>query len=85
MQAARASGEVGRICAELVYGYNRHPVWSEAARELCYTTQELEALEGLIPGIGSCAEDVIEEGGGHPAKAGPWPAVPAWPTSPRCA
>jgi hypothetical protein len=27
VQAARAAGEVGRICAELVYGYNRHPAW----------------------------------------------------------
>jgi alkylation response protein AidB-like acyl-CoA dehydrogenase len=27
VQAARSAGEVGRICAELVYGYNRHPVW----------------------------------------------------------
>jgi alkylation response protein AidB-like acyl-CoA dehydrogenase len=26
-QVARAAGEVGRVCAELVYGYNRHPVW----------------------------------------------------------
>jgi alkylation response protein AidB-like acyl-CoA dehydrogenase len=25
VQAARAAGEVGRICAELVYGYNRNP------------------------------------------------------------
>jgi len=25
VQAARAAGEVGRICAELVYGYNRPP------------------------------------------------------------
>jgi alkylation response protein AidB-like acyl-CoA dehydrogenase len=27
VQAARAAGEVGRVCAELVYGYNRHPTW----------------------------------------------------------
>jgi hypothetical protein len=26
VQSARAAGEVGRICAELAYGYNRHPV-----------------------------------------------------------
>ena len=26
-QAARAAGEVGRICAEIVHGYNRHPAW----------------------------------------------------------
>ncbi len=28
-QAARAAGEVSRICAELVFGYNRHPAWDE--------------------------------------------------------
>ena len=27
VQAARGAGEVARICAELVYGYNRHPAW----------------------------------------------------------
>ena len=30
VQAARAAGEVGRICAELVFGYNRHPAWDGA-------------------------------------------------------
>ena len=28
-QAARAAGEVGRVCAEIVHGYNRHPVWDD--------------------------------------------------------
>jgi hypothetical protein len=27
VQAARAAGEAGRVCAELVYGYNRHAAW----------------------------------------------------------
>jgi alkylation response protein AidB-like acyl-CoA dehydrogenase len=27
VQAARAAGESGRVCAELVYGYNRHAAW----------------------------------------------------------
>ena len=27
VQSARAAGEVGRICAELVFGYHRHPSW----------------------------------------------------------
>ena len=30
VQAARTAGEVGRICAELVFGYNRHPAWDGA-------------------------------------------------------
>jgi len=73
VQCARAAGEVGRICAELVYGYNRHPAWDEEARKACYEARELEELEDVIPGIGSCAVDVIGEGDSHPAKAGPCP------------
>ncbi len=71
VQCARASGEVGRICAELVYGYNLHPTWGEEARKACYEAKDLDELEDLIPGIGSCAVDVIGEGGTHPDKAGP--------------
>jgi alkylation response protein AidB-like acyl-CoA dehydrogenase len=71
VQAARASGEVGRICAELVYGYNKHPEWDEETRKACYDAKELDELEDLIPGIGSCAVDVIAEDGSHPEKAGP--------------
>jgi len=31
VQAARAAGEAGRVCAELVYGYNRHAAWDGGA------------------------------------------------------
>jgi alkylation response protein AidB-like acyl-CoA dehydrogenase len=74
VQAARAAGETGRICAELVFGYNRHPAWDDEACEGCYQDEELEALEGVIPGIAGCAPgfgDVAEEGQKHPPKAGP--------------
>ena len=27
VQTARAAGEVGRICADLIFGYRRHPAW----------------------------------------------------------
>jgi alkylation response protein AidB-like acyl-CoA dehydrogenase len=70
VQCARAAGEVGRICAELVYGYNAHPTWDGDARKACWEARELEAIEDLIPGITSCAVDVVE-GGAHPDKAGP--------------
>jgi alkylation response protein AidB-like acyl-CoA dehydrogenase len=30
VQSARAAGEVGRIAAELTFGYNRHPAWDGA-------------------------------------------------------
>ncbi|HEX5399658.1 MAG TPA: acyl-CoA dehydrogenase family protein, partial [Verrucomicrobiae bacterium] len=74
VQAARASGEVGRICAEIVHGYNRHPAWTETSCHACYCADELETLEGLIPGIDDSARaysDVYREGEPHPLKAGP--------------
>lgn len=74
VQAARAAGEVGRVCAELVYGYQRHPAWDEASCNACYCASELESLEGVIPGIDGSARaygDVAESEGGHPSKAGP--------------
>ncbi len=74
VQAARASGEVGRICAEIIYGYNRHPAWDEESCHACYCAEELESLEGVIPGIAGSARaysDVSEAGEAHPLKAGP--------------
>lgn len=74
VQAARAAGEVGRLCAELVHGYHRHPAWDETSCHACYQAQELESLEGIIPGIDSAARayaDVTEPGQAHPLKAGP--------------
>jgi len=73
IQSARAAGEAGRICAELVYGYNRHPRWDEAGCAACYNTEDLDFLESLIPGIAACAGDVIGPDGEHPLKAGPCP------------
>jgi alkylation response protein AidB-like acyl-CoA dehydrogenase len=74
VQTARAAGETGRICAELVHGYNRHPAWDETSCHACYCAEELDTLEGLIPGIASSARsvsDVAEENQMHPLKAGP--------------
>ena len=70
IQCARAAGEVGRICAELVFGYNRHPAWDAQACN-CYLAEELVMLEGIMPGLASVATDVIGADGSHPAKAGP--------------
>ena len=69
IQSARAAGEVGRICAELVFGYNKHPRWDDDLHN-CYGRVELIALEGFMPGVGAMAIDVIEEDGSHPHKAG---------------
>ena len=74
VQSARAAGEVGRICAELVFGYNRHPSWDTEGCASCYHAEDLEAMEGMIPGIASIARgytDVIESDGTHQPKAGP--------------
>jgi len=71
VQSARASGEVARICAELVFGYNRHPAWDEAGARGCWHEDELDAIEGVVPGIGSYALDVVKIDGSHPKKAGP--------------
>ena len=74
VQSARAAGEVGRVCAELVYGYNRHPAWDQASCNACYSAEELQSLEGIIPGIDGSARacsDVTEANDSHPQKAGP--------------
>jgi hypothetical protein len=74
VQAARAAGEVGRIAAELVHGYSRHPAWDAAGVASCCQGDALDELEGLIPGIASCArtyDDVVEADGSHAPKAGP--------------
>jgi alkylation response protein AidB-like acyl-CoA dehydrogenase len=40
VQSARAAGETGRICAEIVHGYNRHPAWDETAGNACCCVKE---------------------------------------------
>jgi alkylation response protein AidB-like acyl-CoA dehydrogenase len=74
VQSARSAGEVGRVCAELVFGYNRHPAWDTEGCATCYQAGDLDAMESLIPGMASLARgytDVIEDDGAHPPKAGP--------------
>jgi len=70
-QAAQAAGEVSRLCAELVFGYNQHPSWQEETHRNCFLASELEAYEETMPGITAFAVDVIATDGSHPAKAGP--------------
>ena len=74
VQSARAAGEVGRICAELVFAYNRHPEWTPESCAACYLADDLDKLDAIIPGIAGSARaysDVTETGYDHPAKAGP--------------
>ena len=71
-QVARTAGEIGRICAELVYGYRRHPAWDEDGYKGCYTNDDLVAISGLVPGFdGYQPLDLVSPEGAHPAKAGP--------------
>jgi alkylation response protein AidB-like acyl-CoA dehydrogenase len=72
VQAVRAAGEVGRVCTELTFGYNRHPSWEGGGD--CFTADELIQLEGIMPGIEASERafgDVIEADGTHRQKAGP--------------
>jgi hypothetical protein len=74
VQSARAAGEVGRVCAEMVFGYNRHPAWDGASCAACYGEDDLDALESVMPGIASTARsyaDVAEKGESRPNKRGP--------------
>ncbi len=71
VHTARACGEVGRISAELVFGYNRHPAWDCDTSCSCFDENELDAIDSLVPGMSAFATDVVAAGGRHPAKAGP--------------
>lgn len=72
LQVGRTAGEVGRICAELVYGYRRHPAWDEAGYKGCYTPNELIGIDCLVPGFGAHQPiDMVADNGSHPMKAGP--------------
>lgn len=70
IQAARAAGEAARILAELVFGYRKHPVWGEEDKK-AYKADELDEMESVVPGIASCAADVVDAAGKHSVKAGP--------------
>ena len=71
VQSAQAAGEVSRICAELVFGYNEHPIWDQRGCSACFSAAELDELEETMPGIAAMAVDVVSANGGHPMKAGP--------------
>lgn len=75
VQSGRAAGEVGRICAELVFGYQKHLAWDDKNdRGCCHQSDELTSLESFIPGIDGGARaygSVIEDDGTHRDSAGP--------------
>jgi hypothetical protein len=72
--ASRAAAQTGAACAELVFGYRRHLVWDAEGCASCFSGDELDDLEAMIPGIASGARmssDVVEADGSHPSKRGP--------------
>ncbi|MCF7708086.1 MAG: acyl-CoA/acyl-ACP dehydrogenase [Verrucomicrobia bacterium] len=75
VQTAKAAGEVGRVCAELVYGYSRHPAWDD--EHGCLSAGEADAMEGVIPGSAAAADDVLNADGSSPEKAGPCAGDPS--------
>jgi alkylation response protein AidB-like acyl-CoA dehydrogenase len=79
VQAARAAGEVGRVAAELAFGYERHPAWDAEGCAGCFGAGDLAALESIMPGLESAAGaygDVIALDGSHRDKAGPCVRTP---------
>jgi hypothetical protein len=74
VHVARAAGEAGRLCAELVYGYDRHPAWECDDTGSCLVAEIADALEEAMPGYSTIAESIagdIEDPHLQPAKAGP--------------
>ena len=69
VQAAHAAGEVGRICAELVFGYNRHPAWESEGCAPCYRGAEHDTIERLIPGMPLLPRGHVDAS--QPANLGP--------------
>ena len=65
------------------------PAWDETSCHACYCAEELDALEGMIPGIDGSARaysDVAEAGEAHPLQGRPVREVRrAWKTSSACA
>jgi alkylation response protein AidB-like acyl-CoA dehydrogenase len=76
VQSARAAGEAGRICAELVFGYNRHAARNDPDAQGCGAEKidEIDEIEGIIPGFAPGIQpclDVIEADGTPAVKEGP--------------
>ncbi len=71
VQAARAAGEVSRVCCELVFGYRRHPSWEDTECQSCFSENELTVLEAMVPGASGFTSEYVLDDGRHESKAGP--------------
>jgi hypothetical protein len=72
VQAAKAAGEAARVCAELIFGYMKHPSWESASEcATCFEDEELLQIEAIIPGSSGFTGEVHHADGTHDSKAGP--------------
>lgn len=72
ISAAHAASEVSRICTDLVFGYQRHPQWTDC--KACFHADHVAHLEETMPGIEGYAAglgEVVGPHGSHAPKAGP--------------
>ena len=56
VQSARAAGEVGRICAELVHGYTAHPTWAQGCQDGCCSVEAQTKAGPCVEAQGPMAE-----------------------------
>jgi alkylation response protein AidB-like acyl-CoA dehydrogenase len=64
VESARAAGEVGRICADLVFSFNAPPEWNDETCAAGFDSEDLDALEGMIPGIAAAARSAAADATG---------------------
>lgn len=74
IHSAKAASISSGLCAEVLYGYRRHPSWDNASTACCFDCGEPQALETYMAGFSSAVNDSLEvrsTKGEHPVKAGP--------------
>lgn len=72
--SARAAAHAGGECAEAVFGSRRHLGWDATGCASCYSGDQVDHFEAVMPGFASAARiatDVVESDGSHAAKRGP--------------
>jgi alkylation response protein AidB-like acyl-CoA dehydrogenase len=70
IQCARSAGEVGRVCAELVFGYNQHPSWGGEGSGTC-CKRSMGPVDRLVFGGDTCVDAAPDKTVLIPPKAGP--------------
>lgn len=68
VQCARAAGEAGKVCAEIVFGYARHPEWTD---KNLFEMGDLRGIENVVPGVCAGTKDAVDSNCENQCKAGP--------------